>query len=200
LTLNPVPHLDLFGSLILPAILLFQQSEIMFGWAKPVPVNPENFKDPKKDHMLVSFAGPAMNLIVAMVCFIILAGIMLFIRLFWPGTLSLNFTTPFSPVSLVGPPFARWLLILIVFLKQFFYTSLALGIFNLIPVPPLDGSWILSGLLPQRFGQIFEKTRRFGFVIFLLFVMTPVLDYIMSIPIGFAWGAFQLLASAMGLG
>ena len=107
---------------------------------------------------------------------------------------------PFSPVSLVGPPFARWLLILIVFLKQFFYTSLALGIFNLIPVPPLDGSWILSGLLPQRFGQIFEKTRRFGFVIFLLFVMTPVLDYIMSIPIGFAWGAFQLLASAMGVG
>ena len=200
LTLNPIPHLDPFGSLILPAILLWRQSEIMFGWAKPVPVNPENFKDPKKDHMLVSFAGPAMNLIVAMVCFIILAGIMLFIRLFWPGTLSLNFTTPFSSVSLVGPPFARWLLILIVFLKQFFYTSLALGIFNLIPVPPLDGSWILSGLLPQRFGQIFEKTRRFGFVIFLLFVMTPVLDYIMSIPIGFAWGAFQLLASAMGLG
>jgi Zn-dependent protease len=200
LTLNPVPHLDLFGSLVLPAILLWRQSEFMFGWAKPVPVNPENFKDPHKDHMRVSFAGPAMNLIVAMVCFIILAGIMLFVRLFWPESLSLNFATPFSSVSLVGPPFARGLLILIVFLKQFFYTSLVLGIFNLLPVPPLDGSWILSGLLPQRFSYIFEQIRRFGFVIFLLLVVTPVLDYIMSIPISLAWGAFQLLASGMGLG
>ena len=200
LTLNPIPHLDPFGSLVLPAILLWRQSEFMFGWAKPVPVNPENFKDPQKDHMRVSFAGPAMNLIVAMVCFIILAGIMLFVRLFWPESLALNFATPFSSVSLVGPPFARGLLILIVFLKQFFYTSLVLGIFNLLPVPPLDGSWILSGLLPQRFGYIFEQIRRFGFVIFLLLVITPVLDYIMSIPVGLAWGAFQLLASGMGLG
>ena len=200
LTLNPIPHLDLLGSLILPAILLWQQSEFMFGWAKPVPVNPENFKDPHKDHMRVSFAGPAMNLIVAMVCFIILACIMLCVRLFWPESLSLNIATPFSSVSLVGPPLARGLLILIVFLKQFFYTSLVLGIFNLLPVPPLDGSWILAGLLPQRFSYIFEQIRKFGFVIFLLLVVTPVLDYIMSIPIGFAWGAFQLLASAMGLG
>ena len=200
LTLNPIPHLDPFGSLILPAILLWQQSEIMFGWARPVPVNPENFKDPQKDHMRVSFAGPAMNLIMAMVCFIVLASIMLFVHLFWPDTLSLNFATPFSPVSLVGPPFSRGLLILIVFLKQFFYTSLVLGFFNLLPIPPLDGSWILAGLLPPRFGHIFESIRRFGFVIFILLVMTPVLDYFMSIPIGLAWGGFQLLASAMGLG
>ena len=150
--------------------------------------------------MRVSFAGPAMNLIVAMVCFVILAGIMLFVRIFWPGTLSLNFARPFSSVSLVGPPFARGILILIVFLKQFFYTSLALGIFNLIPIPPLDGSWILAGLLPERFSPIFEQIRRYGIVIFLLLVVTPVLDYIMSIPIGIAWGGLQLLTSVMGLG
>jgi len=200
LTLNPVPHLDLFGSLILPAILLFRGSEFMFGWAKPVPVNPQNFKDPHKDHMRVSFAGPAMNLVVAMASFIILAGFMLFIRLFWPESLSLNFTTPFSSVSLVGPPFARALLTLIVFIKQIFYTSLILGVFNLLPVPPLDGSWILSGLFPQRFSHFFEGFRRFGSLIFLLLVITPVFDYILSIPISLAWGAFYVLASAMGLG
>lgn len=200
LTLNPIPHLDLFGSMILPAMLLWQQSEVIFGWAKPVPVNPENFKDPKKDHMRVSFAGPAVNLIVSMVCFVILGCIMLFVRLFWPETLSLNFATPFSPVSLVGPPFAQWLVIIVVFLKQLFYTSLVLGFFNLIPIPPLDGSWILSGLLPPGLRNLFEKTRRFGFVIFLLLVMTPVLDYFLSIPIGLAWAGLELLVSAMGIG
>ena len=200
LTLNPVSHLDLFGSIILPGILLWQQAGVVFGWAKPVPVNPENFKDPRKDHMRVSFAGPAMNLLISMLCFVILGGMMLFMRLFWPETLSLNFATPFSPVSLVGPPFARWLLITVVFIKQLMYTSLVLGFFNLIPVPPLDGSWILSGLLPQRFDHFFEKIRKYGFVLFLLLVMTPVFDYILAIPIGFVWGGLALLVSAMGLG
>ena len=200
LTLNPIPHLDIFGSMILPAILLWQQSEFIFGWAKPVPVNPENFKDPQKDHMRVSFAGPAVNLIVSMVCFVILGCIMLFVRLFWPETLSLNFATPFSPISLVGPPFAQWLVIIVAFLKQLFYTSLILGFFNLIPIPPLDGSWILSGLLPQGLLNLFEKTRRFGFVIFLLLVMTPLLNYILTVPIGLAWAGLELLVSAMGLG
>ncbi len=186
--------------MILPAILLWQQSEFIFGWAKPVPVNPENFKDPQKDHMRVSFAGPAVNLIVSMVCFVILGCIMLFVRLFWPETLSLNFATPFSPISLVGPPFAQWLVIIVAFLKQLFYTSLILGFFNLIPIPPLDGSWILSGLLPQGLLNLFEKTRRFGFVIFLLLVMTPLLNYILTVPIGLAWAGLELLVSAMGLG
>ena len=150
--------------------------------------------------MRVSFAGPAMNLLVAMICFLILGCIMLFMRLIWPETLSLNFAMPFSSVSLAGPPSARGVLILVVFLKQFFYTSLALGFFNLIPVPPLDGSWILSGMLPQSFSNIFEGIRRYGFVIFLLLVMTPVLDYFMAIPIGLAWGGLHLFISAMGFG
>ena len=200
LTLNPLPHLDLLGSILLPAIFLWRQSAIVFGWAKPVPVKPENFKDPHKDHMLVAFAGPAVNMIVAMACFVILGCIMLFVRLFWPETLSLHLVAPFSPVSLVGPPFARWLVVIIVFLKQLFYTSLTLGFFNLLPIPPLDGSWIFSGFLPQRLHGFFEKTRGFGFVIFLLLVVTRILDYFLIIPIGLGWGGLAILASAMGLG
>jgi Zn-dependent protease len=150
--------------------------------------------------MRVSFAGPAMNLLISMVCFVILGWFMLFLRLFWPETISLNFATPFSSVSLVGPPFARWLLIAIVFLKQFMYTSLALGCLNLLPIPPLDGSWILAGILPQGLSNFFEQTRKYSFIFFLLLVMTPVLDYVLSIPIALAWGGFSLLVSAMGLG
>jgi Zn-dependent protease len=200
LTLNPIPHLEIFGSILLPAMLLWQQSTVVFGWAKPVLVKPENFKDPHKDHMLVAFAGPAVNMIVSMICLVILGCIMLFVRLLWPETLSLNFAAPFSPVSLVGPPFARWLVVIVIFLKQLFYTSLLLGCFNLLPIPPLDGSWILSGVLSQGLRELFEKTRGFGFVIFLLLILTHVLDYFLIIPISLGWGGLAILASAMGLG
>jgi len=200
LTLNPIAHLDLFGSIILPALLIFQQSEFLFGWARPVPVDTRNFKNPRKDHMLVSFAGPAMNLIIAMVSLLLLGGIMLIVRLLWPQTLSLNLSQPFSSVSLVGPPFSQWLIPIIWFLKQLFYTSLILGCFNLLPIPPLDGSWIFSGWLPQGLRDMYEKIRQFGFVLFLLLVMTSVLDYILIIPITLAWGVLQFLISAMGFG
>ena len=161
LTLNPLVHLDVFGSILLPAILILSNSDGVFGWAKPVPVNPANFKNPNRDHMLVSFAGPAVNLMVSMVCLVTLGLIMLFVRMLWPETISMNLAAPFSSVSIVGTPLASWILMIIVFLKQLFYTSLILGFFNLLPVPPLDGSWIFSGLLPQGLRNIFEKVRRF---------------------------------------
>lgn len=200
LTLNPLPHLDLFGSLILPGILLWRQSDVVFGWARPVPVNPENFADPRKDHMVVSFAGPAMNLAVSMVCFLLLGFFMLFVRIFWPEAQALNLATPSSSVSLVGPDFAPWIVIAIAFLKQLFYTSLVLGCFNLIPVPPLDGSWIFSGLLPQGARNLFEKIRPYSFLFFLLIVMTPALDFFLVIPVGLAWGLLYLCFLAMGFG
>jgi Zn-dependent protease len=198
LTLNPIAHLDLFGSIILPAILLIQQSDFMFGWARPVPVDPRNFKNPKKDHMLVAFAGPAANLLISMLCMLILALIMIFIRVLWPGSISLNLADPYATVSLAGPPLAKWILLLIVFIRQLFYTSLILGFFNLLPVPPLDGSWILAGLLPDSLGVFFDKVRPFSFILFFLLIMTPVVDYFLSVPIGVAYLGLDLLVSALG--
>jgi Zn-dependent protease len=200
LTLNPIQHLDPFGSILLPAILLFQQSGMIFSWAKPVPVDPRNFKNPQRDHMRVAFAGPAVNLLLAMICFILLGSLLLFVRLFWPETISLNLASPDAPVSIVGPGFSRWLTVIVVFIKQALYSSLVLGCLNLIPVPPLDGSWILSGLLPERYSQVFEKIRGFSSVLFLLLIMTPVLGYLLAVPMGLAWGGLQLLVSAMGFG
>ena len=200
LTLNPIPHLDPVGSLILPAILLWRQSDIIFGWARPVPVNPGNFADPRKDHMVVSFAGPAMNLVISIVCFLLLGVLMLFVRILWPEAVAFNLATPSSPLSLVGPAFASWIVIPVAFLKQLFFTSLVLGCFNLIPIPPLDGSWIFSGLLPQGARNLFEKIRPYSFLIFLLIVMTPALDVFLAIPVGLAWGLLYLCFLAMGFG
>ncbi len=198
LTLNPAVHLDLFGSIILPGILLFTQANILFGWARPVPVNTGNLKNPIKDHMLISFAGPAVNLLIAMACAIILVLIVLLTRLLWPETLSLNLVAPFSATSLIGPPLSKGILVFIIFLKQLLYTSLILGFFNLIPIPPLDGSWILAGFLPERLRGIFEYIGRFGFLLFILLSLTPVFDYLLGVPIGIAWLGLRLVISAMG--
>lgn len=198
LTLNPAAHLDIFGSIVLPAILLFQQSTMVFGWARPVPVDTNNFKRPEKDNMLVAFAGPAVNLMVAMICILALVLLMLLVRLIWPETLTLNLVDPFSATSLIGSPLAKGILVLILFLKQMFYTSLILGIFNLIPIPPLDGSWILSGILPQTLRGSFERIRRFGFFLLILFTLTPILDYVLGIPIGIVWLGLREMVAAIG--
>lgn len=198
LTLNPIAHLDLFGSIILPAILLFQQAEFFFGWARPVPVDTRNFKNPVKDHMLVSFAGPAVNLMVAMACMILLVSVALLIRLLWPETLTFNLADPQLAVSMIGPPLSKGILVFIVFLKRMFYTSLILGIFNLLPIPPLDGSWILAGLLPEGLRGFFDYFRRFGFMLFILLALTPVMNYFLGVPIGIAWLGLRWIGSAMG--
>jgi Zn-dependent protease len=200
LTLNPAVHLDPFGSIILPALLLWQQAGVVFGWAKPVPIDPRNFQNPRRDQMRVSFAGPAVNFLISMACLILMGGIMISIRLLWPETLSINLSDPYAPISIVGPPFAQALLFIMMFLKQMFYTSIVLGCFNLLPIPPLDGSWILSGLLPPSASDLFEKIRRFSFILFIVLVATPVVDYFLMVPMGFAWGSLAILFSAMGLG
>ncbi|MFC1499028.1 site-2 protease family protein [Verrucomicrobiota bacterium] len=198
LSLNPIVHIDPIGSLLLPGILLWRQSDVIFGWAKPVPVDPRNFKDPRRDHMIVSFAGPAMNLFISMISLLVMLLFLLFIRILSPGALTINLATPFSPISIIGTSIDQWLLVLITFLKQLLYTSLVLGCFNLIPIPPLDGSWILSGFLSERSRVVFEKIRPFSFIIFLAIVMTPALDFLLIIPVGLAWWLMYFCFSAMG--
>ena len=135
-----------------------------------------------------------------MVCFLALGLVMLVLRLAWPGMLTLNLVRPFSSVSIAGSPLDGWLVYPIVFVKQLMYMSLALGILNLLPIPPLDGSWILAALLPEPLRGVFELTRRFGFLIFILLAATPILDTIMGYPLGIAWGGLEILGSVMKLG
>jgi len=129
LTLNPIPHMDMFGTIMLPAILILSGSPLVIGWAKPVPVNPLNFKNKKWGNTLVSLAGPASNLISALLFVIILKIIFV-----W---------------QLVGVDSY-----LIVFLSYLIIINVVLMVFNLIPIPPLDGSNFLFDILPAKYNSV----------------------------------------------
>jgi len=198
-TLNPMAHIDLFGTIILPAILIASGSEFLFGWAKPVPVNRQNLRNPDKDHMLVSLAGPAANMLIAVAAFILMALLLLGVRIIWPGTVSRGLAIPFSSTSsLMGTPINRSLLVAIDMLRKILFTSVFLGIFNLIPIPPLDGSWILSAALKGRAKETYERLRPYSMLLFLGLVFTSVLDYIMIIPALVVWGFVGLAFGAIG--
>jgi len=141
LTLNPLRHIDPVGTIFLPLILLiltFGQGPI-FGWAKPVPINPFNFHDQKWGTLKVSIAGPGTNFLIAIIF----------------GLIIRFFTLPESLLILFS--------IIVVY-------NLAWGIFNLVPLPPLDGSWILSALLPERLSNIRFFLQQYGLFILLFFI------------------------------
>jgi len=138
LTLNPLAHLDPVGTVLLPAILLISGSPVIFGWAKPVPVNPYNFENPRKGMLLTSLAGPGANFALAV----------LFAAVFKTGI--------FPPHSL------PW-----VFLLYGILISLVLGVFNLIPIPPLDGGGIMAAVLPPEISERYMRVERYGFLILI---------------------------------
>jgi Zn-dependent protease len=141
LTLNPLSHLDFFGSFLVPFALFIMTAGQgpIFGWAKPVPVNPYNFKDQKNDMLKVSLAGPSANFLVA-----ILFG--LIIR--------------FIPLS-----FSLVQLLSIIVFYNFFW-----GLFNLVPIPPLDGSHILFSLLPEKFYKLRAFIEQYSFILLMAFI------------------------------
>lgn len=158
LTLNPISHIDLFGSILLPLLLLISKTGFIFGWAKPVPFNPYNLRNQKYGPALVAIAGPLANLLVAFLFALI-------IRFF-----------PF-----INPTF---------FLGIIYYNIL-LAIFNLIPIPPLDGSKILFAALPSsaRNFQIFLEQYGFFILIFFIFfvfqIISPIISLIFKLFVGY---------------
>ena len=146
LTLNPIPHIDILGSLILPGILLFSGASFFIGWAKPVPIDSSNFKNPMRDMMWVALAGPLTNLSIAVL--FSFAFKFFLVTSFLPSSIRLSFIN---------------LLISIV------QMNLVLALFNLIPIPPLDGSRILIRFLSPEWQGKFYRFEPYGFgVIFAL--------------------------------
>jgi Zn-dependent protease len=150
LSLNPLRHVDRVGTIILPGILLVGQLltigrvAFMFGWAKPVPVSAWRFRDPRRGMMVVAAAGPAMNFFLA-----------------WIGALG-GFLLPHLPASSMVP-FAT-------FIQDFILANIVLGLFNLLPIPPLDGGRIVVGLLPLALAERWARLERAGIAIVMLLI------------------------------
>lgn len=159
LSLNPLVHVDRVGTIILPGIFLLAQAAlhtgggVFFGWAKPVPIAPWRFRDPRRGMMLVALAGPLANFALTFL-----------------SLLALNFT------PLLAEPGHAYVLS---FLGVFIMANVALGTFNLLPIPPLDGGRVMVGLLPERLAMVWARLERVGIVIVLLgvFVLPSLLGH-----------------------
>ncbi len=169
-SLNPLVHIDPIGTVLLPLMLVLMGAP-PFGWAKPVPVNPMNLKNPKRDNLLVSAAGPLSNLSAAAASLILL----LILKFFSPGVD--QFLRSFLTGRGIGPgfhPLEGFSLILFYAV----FLNVLLAVFNMIPVPPLDGSGVLMGILSDDAARKYEQIRPFGFIIILGLLYLGFLDLI----------------------
>lgn len=160
ITLNPIKHVDPVGTVLLPIICIATGLPV-FGWAKPTPVDPRNFKQPVLDDVLTSLAGPVSNFLLVVISAIVLA---ILVRL------------PQSTRTGAEP------------LAVFFYVSLEinvlLGLFNLLPVPPLDGSHVFRHLLPERMQRIYDTIGMIGLVVVFLFagrILAPAMNFVITL-------------------
>ncbi len=162
LTLNPLRHIDLFGTVLLPAVLLLFHSPFLFGYAKPVPVNFEGLRNPRRDMVLVAVAGPLANLLMA---------------LFWTAILWLGAHLPgviayfAEPMELMG--------------QAGIIINVVLFLFNLIPIPPLDGGRVAVGLLPPNASDILARIEPYGFIVLIVLLFSGVLGLILGPPFVF---------------
>lgn len=156
LSLNPIKHIDPIGTIVVPLVLL-AFGGFIFGWAKPVPISPRNFKHPRPMMATVALAGPASNLIMAII-WAVIAKIALM--------LSISTNTKFMAFVAMG--------------NAGIVINVFIGLLNLLPIPPLDGGRIVSNVLPPRLAFYYDRIEPFGFYILLILIFTHVLWYILS--------------------
>lgn len=164
ITLNPIPHVDPIGTLVVPAVLWFGGAGFLFGWARPVRVNPANYRDPKWGDVRVSLAGIAVNLLLAVLCML--------------GMAALVAVAPSGDVAATAYDALRWGLLL----------NLILAFFNLLPIPPLDGSHVAFHLLPRELALKYRSLGRYGLVILLVLFFVPGAFDVLLWPVDLAMG------------
>ncbi|MHB8846651.1 MAG: site-2 protease family protein [Nitrospirota bacterium] len=161
LTLNPLPHIDIVGTVIIPVLCIMSGSPI-FGYAKPVPINPYNFKDPKKGMALSSLAGPGVNIVMALAFTFLLRVVMAGLEGNVPEPIWGWFATPLSLMLGYG-----------------IIINVVLAVLNMIPIPPLDGSRVVYWLLPNSMAAAYYQLERFGIIILMLLMFSGILGKIM---------------------
>lgn len=191
LTLNPLPHLDPFGSILLPVLLLLMDARFIIGWAKPVPVRVERLRDRRWGAAAVSAAGIGTNLVGVLLFFALFVAFGILVQLLTPVRLE-NYSSLFQETQVGGSPL-HLLALIGQGLKFGVLVNLALAAFNLIPLPPLDGANLLESLLPASFGSFFTVARSVGC---LLFPLVMVLAFCLLLPLLFP--AAYLLVHVLG--
>ncbi len=171
LTLNPIKHIDPLGTIIIPGLLLLTGTGFIFGWAKPVPVDARNFKKPRHDMAIVALAGPVSNLLMA-------TGWALLARI----GVTIGASAEYISLPLVYSGVAG------------ISINLVLALINLLPIPPLDGSRILTGILPHRLAWQYNQLERYGFIILLILLYTKILNAILAYPMYLAQNLFFSIA------
>jgi Zn-dependent protease len=200
LKLNPIAHVELFGSIILPAILVISNSPAVLGWAKPVPVNPAFFRKRGMGNLAVSLAGVSANLLVAMVSLSLLAGLGAALHFVFPAMTSEGFWMAGFQTQISGVPASGVFAALTDVLKTAVLINLVLLAFNLLPIPPLDGSHVLELALPRSVARLYAKIRPLGMIILVVCIVAGVLDYLFGV-VAFALAALGLLVGTIcGLG
>lgn len=171
LTLNPLPHVDLMGSIVLPGMLMLTHAPFLFGWAKPVPVDAARLRHPHNDQVKVALAGPLSNILLALL---------------------------FAALARVAPEQGFWAPLRLMGLAGVVWNC-ALALFNLIPIPPLDGSWVLMRFLPMRHIIVLQQFRLAGMVLVVALLSVPVIgNVVLYTPLRFAVRACLGLFGASG--
>lgn len=163
LSLNPLRHIDLIGTIITPLLVgILTHFNFVIGYAKPVPINANQLRNPRRDMILVTLAGPFANILMAFL---------------WSAAFKMG--------TLMHPETSMAALFLIVSARAGIIINLALAALNLLPIPPLDGSRVVSNLLPPRQAMVYERIEPYGFYILILLMLTGVLNYLLAPLINF---------------
>lgn len=170
MSLNPIKHIDPVGTLLIPIVLFFMQSPFLFGYAKPVPVEFGNLRNPKRDMAWVALAGPGANFVMALMWLLFALGLQAF-----------HFNEPyFLKLARAGVE-----------------TNLVIFAFNLFPIPPLDGGRVMTSLLPMRQAYQYSRLEPYGFFIVLALAYLHVLSFWMTPVIGITQGALKLILTPL---
>jgi Zn-dependent protease len=162
-SLNPLVHADLIGTIVFPLIAMVSGAPLL-GWAKPVPVNTRYLRHPRRDYMMVAAAGPASNLVLALFAALLLV------------------VLPISPQTLGEPTVS---VPVAAMLSQLMRLNVLLAVFNMVPIPPLDGGNVLAGLLPVPLATLFNRLRPYGFMLLYALILTDGFSMIVLPPYHF---------------